>query len=70
MVKRKPIPKSDINKVMKYDTKRAMYQTLSNAGYSNRQIGDAFQVNHRTIWERTHDRVYKPKEKVKNLFDL
>lgn len=66
--RRQPIPKTDLDKVKgAYETNRAMYTHLTNAGYSNRQIGDAFQVNHRTVWERTHDRVYSPREKLKKL---
>lgn len=63
MPKRQPIPKYILKQANKAETRRGTYQALTNAGYSNRQIADEYGVNHRTVWERTHDRVYSPKEK-------
>ncbi len=62
----KKIPESIIKKLeQKYETRRAIYTSLRNKGYSYAQIAKVYDVNPRTVWERLHDRYYSPKEKVK-----
>jgi len=57
------IPEHIIKQVeSKCNTRRCIYQTLVNLGYSLREIAIQYNVNHRTVWERTHDIKYNPKE--------
>ncbi len=63
---RKKIPKNILEKLDdEFKTQRGKYQTLRDSGASINQVADAYQINPRTVWQRTNDRFYRPKEKSK-----